>query len=90
MEKNPEYVTDPETGDIIYEDPQSKIVYVLDKMTNTWKPKQNDAKKKDSSEPPYEFDGQTYFHTDANGVRHKWDLEKKSWVKIEEVRLLNN
>ena len=30
-EKEPEYTTDPKTGDLIYEDPVSKIVYVLGK-----------------------------------------------------------
>ena len=80
-ETTPQYATDPETGDTIYEDPQSKTVYILDKETNTWKPKQ---KEKDPADQPYEFDGQTYFHTDANGVRHKWDLDKKTWIKIEE------
>ena len=31
-EKEPEYKTDPKTGDLIYEDPVSKIVYVLGKF----------------------------------------------------------
>ena len=31
----------------------------------------------------YEFDGKTYVHTDDKGAKHKWDLEKKEWVKVE-------
>ena len=32
--KEPEYKTDPKTGDLIYEDPVSKIVYVLGRLEN--------------------------------------------------------
>ena len=71
----PEYKTDPKTGDLIYEDPKTKAVYILDKATNSWKPRNEDK--------DYEFDGTTYFHTNENGVRHKWDLEKNQWIKIE-------
>lgn len=71
----PEYKTDPKTGDLIYEDPKTKAVYILDKATNSWKPRNEDK--------DYEFDGTTYFHTNENGVRHKWDLEKNEWIKIE-------
>ena len=71
----PEYKTDPKTGDLIYEDPKTKAVYILDKATNSWKPRNEDK--------DYEFDGTTYFHTNENGVRHKWDLEKNEWIKLE-------
>ena len=32
--------------------------YILDKATNSWKPRNED----------YEFDGTTYFHTNENSV----------------------
>ena len=72
---NIEYKTDPKTGDLIYEDPKTKTVYVFDRSTNAWKSKVEN----------YDFDGKTYYHTDDNGVKHKWDLEKNEWIKMEEV-----
>lgn len=80
-EKEPEYKTDPKTGDLIYEDPVSKIVYVLDKKTNSWKQKLDND---------YDFDGKTYFHTNENGIRHKWDLEENKWVQVENNTKDNN
>ena len=58
-----EYITtDPVTGEMIFEDPKTKIEY---KVT---------------------FDGKTYLHTDANGVKHKWDLENEKWVIFEDSK----
>ena len=39
-----------------------------------------------AQEKDYEFDGKTYFHTDASGVKHKWDLDEKKWVKVEAAK----
>ena len=38
----------------------------------------------DPSTKDYEFDGKTYLHTDAQGAKHKWDLENNKWVKVED------
>lgn len=75
-----EYKTDPKTGQVSYQDPETKIEYIWDQAKNTWKCKNDDGK---SQETDYEFDGQTYFHTDAKGIKHKWDLDKKEWIKVE-------
>lgn len=86
-----QYTTDSLTGETLYEDPQSKVVYVLDREKNTWKPKSKGPNQVDSSEgTPYEFDGKTYVHTDANGVKHRWDLEKETWVRIEETNAVSS
>jgi len=85
------YTTDSQTGETLYEDPQTKVVYVLDQEKNTWKPKSKEGQNENSSETtPYEFDGKTYVHTDANGVKHRWDLEKKTWLKIEETKAVES
>ena len=46
----------------------------LDKKTNSWKQK---------LDKDYDFDGTTYFHTNEDGIRHKWDLEENKWVQVE-------
>jgi DUF2075 family protein len=79
QEQDIEYQTDPITGDTIYQDPQTKAEYILDKATNSWKPKSQEP----ASNTDYGFDGKTYLHTDDNGIKHKWDLETKQWVKLE-------
>ena len=84
VETSPQYTTDPKTGETIYEDPHTKAVYVLDKEQNTWKPKSGESNASSQETPQYDFDGKTYLHTDANGVKHRWDLENKTWVKMED------
>ena len=77
MSEDKKYTTDPETGDLLYEDPETKTQFVWDKTKNSWKPRNVEGGK------DYDFDGKTYLHTDSAGNRHKWDLEKNEWVKIE-------
>ena len=73
-ELGPDYHKDPTTGELVYVDPVSKVEYVLNEDKSGWIPKKTD----------YEFDGNTYTHTDDKGVKHKWDLESKTWVKMAE------
>ena len=75
--EEPKYETDPKTGAYLYTDPKTKIEYIWDTAKNSW------VKKDEKEDTNYDFDGKTYFHTDANGVKHKWDLEKKEWVKLD-------
>ena len=66
-----------EHGVMIYTDPVSKVEYVLDSSGSTWVPKAE-------SESKYKFDGKTYLYTDElSGIKHRWDLTKNDWVKIE-------
>ena len=55
--------------------------FFLDKKTNSWKQKLDND---------YDFDGKTYFHTNENGIRHKWDLEENKWVQVENNTKDNN
>ena len=55
--------------------------FFLDKKTNSWKQKLDND---------YDFDGKTYFHTNENGIRHKWDLEENKWVQVENNPKDNN
>ncbi len=88
---NPAYKTDPDTGDMFYTDPQTKTEYKLDRVKNEWVLKDSSVTASDSSagdkeadDKQYDFDGKTYLHTDANGIKHKWDPEAKKWVKLDE------
>ena len=63
-------------GMMVYTDPVSKVEYVLDPSGAKWIPRSE-------SESKYTFDGKTYLYTDdQTGVKHRWDLETQSWVKI--------
>lgn len=75
-----EYKKDPVTGEMLYQDPKTKIEYAWDTEKNSWKQRGEDS----NATPQYDFDGKTYLHTDANGVKHKWDLESEKWVVCEE------
>ena len=74
-EEKVEYEKDPETGKLVYEDPKTKLKYLWDEQSNSWKSK---------DQPDYDFDGKTYVHTDSKGKKHKWDLEKNEWVQMPE------
>ena len=45
-----QYTTDSLTGETLYEDPQSKVVYVLDREKNTWKPKSKGPNQVETSD----------------------------------------
>ena len=65
-------------GMMVYTDPVSKVEYVLDPSGTKWIPRSE-------SESKYTFDGKTYLYTDEKtGIKHRWDLEKQSWVKVSE------
>ena len=72
----PDYSRDPNDNSIIYTDPESKIQYVLNSEKTDWVLKD----KSESTENDYEFDGTTYFHTNNDGKRYKWDLDTKQWI----------
>ena len=75
-----DYSRDPESNNLVYTDPQTKVQYVLNSDKTDWILK-TDAQN--SAEPQYDFDGTTYFHTNSEGVRYKWDLTTEQWVECD-------
>ena len=47
------------TGEILYQDPKTKIEYDWDTERNSWKQQGEDS----NATPEYDFDGKTYLHT---------------------------
>ena len=47
------------TGEMLYQDPKTKIEYAWDTEKNTWKQRGEDS----NAAPQYDFDGKTYLHT---------------------------
>ena len=47
------------TGEMLYQDPKTKIEYGWDAEKNLWKQQGEDS----NVAPEYDFDGQTYLHT---------------------------
>ena len=84
--ENPNYRRDTETGELFYKDPASQIEYIWDTSKNSWKKVTPSVKSDESDEKEidYEFDGQTYIHTDSNGTKFKWSQDKNEWVKYVE------
>ena len=72
------YTRDSKTNEVVYTDPSTKIEYVLNPDRSGWIPKTEAA---ESLEAQYDFDGSTYCYTDHDGIRYKWDLDNKAWVK---------
>ena len=75
-----DYSRDPESNNLVYTDPQTKVQYVLNPDKTDWILK-TDAQN--SAEAQYDFDGTTYFHTNSDGVRYKWDLTTEQWVECD-------
>ena len=46
------------TGEILYQDPKTKIEYDWDTERNSWKQQGEDS----NATPEYDFDGKTYLH----------------------------
>ena len=53
------YILIPVTGEMLYQDPKTKIEYGWDAEKNLWKQQGEDS----NVAPEYDFDGQTYLHT---------------------------
>jgi len=64
----------------VYTDPETKSEYVWDKEKNNWTPKIG----QEADNTDYKYDGTTYTHTDKEGVKHRWNIEKNEWEKMEE------
>ena len=75
-ELGPNYSRDPENNNIVYTDPDTKHQYILNLSKTDWVLKT----ESDSVENKYDFDGTTYFHTNNDGVRYKWDLNTSEWI----------
>ena len=76
----PDYSKDPKNNQLIYTDPESKVQYVLNSNKTDWVLKD---KSDNNEENQYDFDGTTYFHTNSDGVKYKWDLNNKLWVVVD-------
>lgn len=75
-------------GRVTYTDPQSQLAYILNEAQTDWVLKDNNSKPEQSStseKPEYEFDGQTYGYTNADGTKFKWNLETKIWERQENL-----
>ena len=46
-------------GEMLYQDPKTKIEYAWDTEKNSWKQRGEDS----NAAPQYDFDGKTYLHT---------------------------
>jgi len=57
----------------IYTDPNTKARYMFDTTTNSWR-------SWDTTN--YVFDGQTYWYTDGEGKKHRWNQHKSQWESV--------
>ena len=74
----PNYSRDPENDNLVYTDPDTKTQYILNSDKTDWILKSDCD---NSSNTNYDFDGNTYYHTNSDGVRYKWDLSGEQWLR---------
>ena len=89
----PDYSYDS-SGTLIYTNPDSKQQFVLNEAKTDWVPKDGsaaapaEAASTGDEKDKYDFDGETYsYKDDATGKRFKWDLEKKEWKEVRNIKL---